>query len=294
VRLIIYLDDILIMAESREKLMSHRDSTLYLLQKLGYVINWKTSILNPTQEIEYLGFQINSKDMLFFLPKTKIDQIKLNCQNIFSKGRVSVREIAKLTGKLISSIQAIFPANLQCRFLQMSQIKGLLVGNSYEQKIILSKEAREELNWWINQIDNHNGKTIISPSPDLVLTSDASNLGWGTTCQGQNTGGVWSKEESALHINAKELLAAFLAIQTFVKQQLQFTIHIKIDNMSAVAYINKMGGGHKVKRLESHNEKNLGLVPGQKNSTNRRISVRKSKFSRRLALQKQTIQAIGV
>lgn len=46
VRLIIYLDDILIMAESREKLRSHRDSTLYLLQKLGYVINWKKSILN--------------------------------------------------------------------------------------------------------------------------------------------------------------------------------------------------------------------------------------------------------
>jgi hypothetical protein len=90
------------MAESREKLRSHRDCTLYLIQKLGYVINWKKSILNPTQEIEYLGFQINSEDMMFFLPKTKIDQIKLNCQNIFSKGRVLVREIAKLTGKLIS------------------------------------------------------------------------------------------------------------------------------------------------------------------------------------------------
>lgn len=62
----------------------------------------------------------------------------------------------------------------------------------------------------------------------------------GETCQGQNTGGVWSKEESALHINAKELLAAFLAIQTFVKQQL--TIHINIDNMAAVTYINKMRG----------------------------------------------------
>jgi hypothetical protein len=59
----------------------------------------------------------------------------------------------------------------------MSQINGLLVGNSYEHKIILSKEAREKLNWWINQIDNHNGKTIISPSPDLVLSSNASNLG---------------------------------------------------------------------------------------------------------------------
>ena len=48
--------------------------------------------------------------------------------------------------------------------------------------------------------------------------------------------------------------------------------------MCAVAYINKMGGGggHKVKRLESPNEKNLGLVSGQKNSTNGRISARKS------------------
>ena len=35
-------------------------------------------------------------------------------------------------------------------------------------------------------------------------------------------------------------------------------------------------GGHKVKRLESPNEKNLGLVSGQKNSTNGRISARKS------------------
>jgi hypothetical protein len=144
--LIIYLDDILIMAESREKLRSHRDSTLYLLQKLGYVINWKKTILNPTQEIEYLGFQINSEDMMFYRPKTKIDKKKSNCQNILSKGRVSVREIAKLTGKFISSIQVFFSSNLHCRFLQMSQIKGLLVGNSYEQNIILSKEAREELN----------------------------------------------------------------------------------------------------------------------------------------------------
>ena len=63
----------------------------------------------------------------------------------------------------------------------------------------------------------------------------------GETCQGQNTGRVWSKEESSLHINAKELLATLLAFQTFVKQQ-QLTIQIKIDNMSAVTYISKMEG----------------------------------------------------
>lgn len=39
IRMIVYLDDILLMAESQQKLICHRDSTLFLLQKLGFVIN---------------------------------------------------------------------------------------------------------------------------------------------------------------------------------------------------------------------------------------------------------------
>jgi len=187
VQLIIYLDDILL--NSAEKLIMHRDSTLFLLQKLGFKINWEKSMLQPSQTTEFLGFQINSLSMMFFLPEEKINHIKQKCKEMLKLEKVSVRQIAKLTGKLTSSMQAILPANLQSRYLQMLQIKGILIGKSYEQEIILSQEARSERIWWASQIDNHNGKTIITPSPDFVITSDASNLGWGATFQDLKTGG---------------------------------------------------------------------------------------------------------
>lgn len=44
VRLIIYLDDILFMAADAERLVMHRNSVLYLLQNLGFIINWKSHI----------------------------------------------------------------------------------------------------------------------------------------------------------------------------------------------------------------------------------------------------------
>ena len=49
VRLIIYLDDFLLIAKNPTKLLADRDTTLYLLQVLGFVINWKKSVLQPTQ-----------------------------------------------------------------------------------------------------------------------------------------------------------------------------------------------------------------------------------------------------
>ena len=49
-------------------------------------------------------------------------------------------------------------------------------------------------------------------------------------------------EKSALHINGKELLATFLAVKTFAKSKRVRHIRLKVDNMTAVYYINHMGG----------------------------------------------------
>ena len=55
IRIIIYIDDMLIMGASWEEILLARDSTLHLLQALGFVINWKKSVLEPTRSIEFLG-----------------------------------------------------------------------------------------------------------------------------------------------------------------------------------------------------------------------------------------------
>ena len=70
-------------------------------------------------------------------------------------------------------------------------------------------------------------------------------LGGGATADNTSIGGRWSPEESQQHINALELKAAYLAIQAFTRNRKlpPANIHLRIDNTTAVAYINKRGGG---------------------------------------------------
>ena len=77
------------------------------------------------------------------------------------------------------------------------------------------------------------------PSQFVKIQTDASKLGWGAVYQGIWTGGPWTYEENHFHIN---LLAAFLAIQSFVKSKKDLTVYLYMDNVSVVTYINKRGG----------------------------------------------------
>ena len=87
-----------------------------------------------------------------------------------------------------------------------------------------------------------NGKTIMSPHPDLVITSDASKTGWEGMCNGITAQGQWSQEEANLHINLLEMKAAEFLVKAFTKDRTGIHCHLRLDNSSCVAQINKMGG----------------------------------------------------
>ena len=54
--------------------------------------------------------------------------------------------------------------------------------------------------------------------------------------------GRWNPEESALSINYLELLAIFYALQSLNVHHCNVHIEIQSDNISAIKYINDMGG----------------------------------------------------
>ena len=56
--MIIYLDDMLLMSQTLEELLMSRDTIIFLLTQLGFVIYLKKSILVPVQQIEILGLEI--------------------------------------------------------------------------------------------------------------------------------------------------------------------------------------------------------------------------------------------
>jgi len=55
-------DDMLVMAKSKLKLESHIAQITSLLESLGFVVNRENFQLVPAQEIQYLGFMVDSKD----------------------------------------------------------------------------------------------------------------------------------------------------------------------------------------------------------------------------------------
>ena len=102
-----------------------------------------------------------------------------------------------------------------------------------------------ELKWWINNLTLIKGSPVHLQNPEMIIYSDASShQGWGAAMEGDpSTGGSWSlKEKNRYHINELELITAEIAIKTFTKERKVSSIYVYIDNMTALAYLIKMGG----------------------------------------------------
>jgi len=69
--MIIYTDNILLMAESAVQVTLHLEALLYLLIGLEFIINVPKSLASPTQKMEFLGFQVYSSTLRLSLPGEK-------------------------------------------------------------------------------------------------------------------------------------------------------------------------------------------------------------------------------
>ena len=250
VRLIAYLDDLLIIGKDKREAEEAYQNAKSLMESLGFVINLEKSQAIGTQKMEFLGFIIDSVSMTFRLPQDKVKDIRQKCRCALQDPRLTIRELAHLIGTLVATRLAVTPAPLHYRSLQALKIRELFHHPSYESKVLLERQSQMDLEWWVNHLKDHNGSPIHLPPPEMIIESDASNTGWGAHWNNQKTGGQWSARESRLHINAKELLAAFLSLQTFAKDKTGIHVRLRLDNLTAVYYINKMGGTHSRELME--------------------------------------------
>ena len=88
----------------------------------------------------------------------------------------------------------------------------------------------------------YNGKSLLIVPTDRTVFLDASKKGWCAASQGITTGDQWSSVEKAWHINVLELEAVRLAILSFTIFKKLKSIHLRIDNMTALSYLLNMGG----------------------------------------------------
>ena len=143
IRLIVYIDDMLIMVESESLLRDHIAGTVYLLENLGFVINFPKSILEPQRMMEFLGFQVDSSTMELKLPCTKMKSIRGDAGRILASKEVTALEVSRILGKMSAVTKAIATAPLFYHKLQAEFQQALT--NSYQDystTLCLRRERR--------------------------------------------------------------------------------------------------------------------------------------------------------
>ena len=201
-----------------------------------------------------LGMMGNSKTITFSLPQEKVQKIKSQCLEVYRAQEITLFVLTRLLGTLTSTIQAILRAQFQFRYLQQQQIPTLKRSVSYVVTVTLNAMVKEELAWWIKNLEFSNGQAFIQPPSQIVMRGDASKKGWGAVCQGIRTGGLWSKKKHECHINLLELLAIKFALLTFSKMINFKSVHIQVDNQTASSYLLKMGGTKSQELLRASKE----------------------------------------
>ena len=241
-----YIDDTIIIANSKEAALKAISETSDLLTQLGFIIHQEKSQFSPVQQLQYLGFIINSKDMTVTLPSDKKATIIDMCTELYNEQTPTIRQVAKVIGKLVAAFPAVEFGPLYYRTLERDKSLALKQNNGhFDRHMRLSDQAKQELIWWIHHIGN-SLKNINQRKPDLELQTDASGIGWGATNLLTHTGGKWKQGEELKtnenNINYLELVASFYGLKSFCTNMRNVHVRLRLDNTTAVAYINHMGG----------------------------------------------------
>ena len=164
-------------------------------------------------------------------------------KDCLNKKSVHIKTVAQLIGLYSSSRHGIMLAPLFHRYLDMDKTKNLAIcNNDYDAYMVLSKESRLEIQWWIDNVRLVNGNPIRHEEKTKYIQTDASLQGWGAVFGKNKTQGRWNSDESVQHINVLELKAIYFALKSLCEDQSQIQICVYTDSAVAVSYINSRGG----------------------------------------------------
>lgn len=180
--------------------------------------------------------------MVVSLPVDKKREARELIKKFQSRDFCRIRELSSFIGTLGSYCHAFRYCWVHLKDLEREKFLALdRLNNNFDAKMQLPETLNEDLNWWIHNIDSC-GNPINDFIYELEIHSDASRSGWGALAKGERAHGFWNIEDQRHHINYLELLSAFFGLKCFARDLQNCNILLRIDNTTAISYINRMGG----------------------------------------------------
>ena len=238
-----YLDDWLIVGRSESEAVHATRATYDLTSRLGFLINHEKSRSTPTQTPTYLGAVLDLRRGIASPTNDRVNNL-LQCVAMFqNQGNTSARAWLHLLGLMASLVDLVPWCRLFMRPLQLHLLAHFKPKkDSIDLKIPASPMVLQHLAWWSIRSNLTAGSAFKVLKHELVITTDASNLGWGASLPPRQALGIWGPDLQGSHINFLELRAIFEALQRFQPLVHGKRVLIRSDNATAVAYVNHQGG----------------------------------------------------
>ena len=241
IRILRYLDDWLILAESRTTCIQARDRLLHLCEELGLQVNHGKSPLVPSQDMTYLGMQILSVRFIAKPTETRVVNLLNIIEEFLSASSPPAALWRRLLGHLSSLTLLVKGGMLRMRSLQLRLRSKWNFRDNY-LLIPWDPLCQEDLLWWSWAIQQQQGVDLSLPVPDLSFYSDASDVGWGAIMGEQQVSGVWTPSQKQVSINLREMMAVQNGLLGFSQFLRGKTIALFCDNVTTVAYLRRSGG----------------------------------------------------
>ena len=266
IRLVHYIDDILLVGP-RDLVREQGLLVRAELEALGFLVEMKKSVVEPVQQVDFLGFDVDSRgEPRLTVPATRVDKLRAALQQLQGAGSepVPVRSVARVAGQIMSMSLALAPARLFTRELYrvIDSMHRQDLPDGWRARVRIHPLAREEIDFWLRCFDRWNGLPI-ARSPGVVgvqVTSDASHLhGWGGWIENPavhltlplergvvktfNAQGRWTVLTKDEHINLQEMRGWYFTARSLrSKIPRGSRVSPRLDNTTAIAYINNGGG----------------------------------------------------
>ena len=237
-----YLDDWLLLNLDRSTLDHQMKMLVRACLRLGLLVNFQKSELEPTQNIQFLGDQYNFELGLIHPTQDRFEKICRKIARMTTSSTTTVKRVHSLMGLLVSTERTVPLGRVHYREFQRVVIRVLTQNWPDERRVELNHAQLSSLLWWISPSNVLQGVSMRVLHPTLEIQTDASTSGWGFFFQGKVWQGVWPPEDATRHINHLEMLAVSHACEILSPQFAGHAVSFLIDNATTVAYLKNQGG----------------------------------------------------
>ena len=240
-----YIDDWLVVADSKACCHADTLSVVHEAQNLGWIINPAKSNFTPTQTPVFLGAQLDLRVELVYPTRERRETLIQTVFALSHRQSAPARAWLVLLGYMASMVDLIPYCSLRMRPIQWHLLSFFRPSSHLYQTLVpVTEVIRPHLLWWSREQKLSVGVRFPRPAPDVTLTTDASLTGWGAHIGEATASGRWQAPWNTFHINRLELEAVSHALIHFSNLVTGQRVLVRTDNTTVVAYINKQGGTH--------------------------------------------------